>query len=361
MIEMNFPNTSDEDYIKFFSDIWDKGIFDNDFKFAFGRFLVEYCKQPNPDLHVSFASIAEYFLKYYWPQVCRSNLKHNGRGDKGKPTIVQCIEKNFKKDEDGNEIVYRVNYGDWGKLDAKIMNEKIKTSIDELSNPKNSLFCFNDVTYAFQRIDDDFGNGKFFWYEQTGLNKMHRKTPVPKFNRDYGIDINPKAVTFFQKYNRILEKVIILEWAKFLEKFNNTPKLIEKTEGGKIERDPVKARKFTDALKDAGFKTCFYNESHNLTEGEIHADHVIPFSYMREDEIWNYVLSCDKCNLAKSDYLPPQEFLDKLIDRNTDESNPITGLKESLDKLGDDPKKMISKYHADALSDGFILFKGSFD
>ena len=190
---------------------------------------------------------------------------------------------------------------------------------------------------------------------------MHRKTPVPKFNRDYGIDINPKAVTFFQKYNRILEKVIILEWAKFLEKFNNTPKLIEKTEGGKIERDSGKAREFTKILWDAGFKTCFYNESHNLNERKIHADHVIPFSYIREDEIWNYVLSCDKCNLAKSDYLPPQKFLDKLIDRNTDESNPITGLKESLDKLGDDPKKIISKYHADALSDGFILFKGSFD
>ena len=78
------------------------------------------------------------------------------------------------------------------------------------------------------------------------------------------------------------------------------------------------------------------------------------------DEIWNYVLSCDKCNLAKSDYLPPQKFLDKLIDRNTDESNH-KWVKKSLDKLGDDPKKMILKYHADALSDGFILFKGSFD
>ena len=62
---MDFPETTDEDYIKFFSDIWDKGTFDNDFKFAFGRFLVEYCKQQNPNLHVSFASIAEYFLKYY--------------------------------------------------------------------------------------------------------------------------------------------------------------------------------------------------------------------------------------------------------------------------------------------------------
>ena len=86
----------DEDYIKFFSDIWDHGTKDSPYKFAFGRFLVEYCKQQNPNLHVSFASIAEYFLKYYWPQVCRSNLKHNGHGDT-MPVIVKCIKKNFTK------------------------------------------------------------------------------------------------------------------------------------------------------------------------------------------------------------------------------------------------------------------------
>ena len=340
----------DEDYIKFFSDIWDHGTKDSPYKFAFGRFLVEYCKQQNPNLHVSFASIAEYFLKYYWPQVCRSNLKHNGHGDT-MPVIVRCIKKNFTK------LPYTQNYNDIEKK----YPEKIKTCVEELSDPRSEFNCFKNVTYAFQRIRNDFGKGKFFQYKQTGENKKPGHGPVPTFDLDYGIDINPEAVTFFQKYHRILEKVIILEWAKFLEKFNNTPKLIEKTEGGKIERDPVKARKFTNALKDAGFKTCFYNESHNLTEGEIHADHVIPFSYMREDEIWNYVLSCDKCNLAKSDYLPPQKFLDDLIDRNTNESNHIPQLKKSLDKLGDDPKKMILKYHADALSDGFILFKGSFD
>ena len=357
---MEFPSRSDEDYIKFFSDIWDHGAKDSPYKFAFGRFLVEYCKQQNPDLHVSFATIAEYFLKYYWPQVCRSNLKHNGHGDT-MPVIVRCIKNNFTK------LPYTQNYNDIEKK----YPEKIKTCVEKLSDPRSEFNCFENVTYAFQRIRNDFGKGKFFQYKQTGENKKPDHGPVPTFDLDYGIDINPEAATFFQKHHRILQKVIILEWAKFLEKFNNTPKLIEKTEGGKIERDSRKAHEFTGILLDAGFKTCFYNESHNLIEGNIHADHVIPFSYIREDEIWNYVLSCDKCNLAKSDYLPPQKFLVKLIDRNTDVSNPdvsnpdvldyIRKLKNSLDKLGDDPKKMILKYHADALSDGFILFKGSFD
>ncbi len=246
------------------------------------------------------------------------------------------------------------------------MNEKVETCVDELSIPTNKLFCFHNVTYAFQRFgsDDDFHNGYLFSYNQDedGWIKKPGHKPVPKFDKYHGIDINPKAATFFKKYNRILEKVIILEWAKFVEKFNNTPKLIEKTEGGKIERNLGKAKKFTKILQESGFNTCFYNEDHNLTEGEIHADHVIPFSYIREDELWNYVLSCKKCNLAKSDYLPPEEFLVNLIDRNNDEKNRrIPELEKSLSKFTDEPDKEIWRHYKNALGDGFIEFKGRFD
>tara|TARA_Y100000590_G_scaffold451053_1_gene591760 strand:- start:14 stop:1105 length:1092 start_codon:yes stop_codon:yes gene_type:complete len=363
---VTFQDLTEEEFLKFFSDIWDRGTMDSTYKFALGRFLVEYCRQENPDLHVSFATIAKYFLKYFWPQVCRSNLKHNGHGNKRKPTIVTCIENNFKKDEDGNEIVYTVNYGDWGKLDHQEMEDKVKTCVDRLSNPKSNpkeeqLFCFTNVPYAFQRIDNDFHNGYLFSYNQDGWVEKPGKTPVPKFDKYHGIDINPKAATFFKKYNRILEKVVILEWTRFLEKFNSTPKLIEKTEGGKIERNLAKAKKFTKILQESGFNTCFYNESHDLTSGKIHADHVIPFSYIREDELWNYVLSCEKCNLAKSDYLPQEEFLEKLIRRNNDKKNFIPELEKSLSKFTDDPDKEILRHYKNALSDGFIQFKGRFD
>ena len=182
----------DEDYIKFFSDIWDHGTKDSPYKFAFGRFLVEYCKQQNPDLHVSFATIAEYFLKYFWPQVCRSNLKHNGHVD-NIPVIVTCIKKHFTK------LPYTQNYNDIEKK----YPEKIKTCVEELSNPRSNLNCFRNVTYAFQRIRNDFGKGKFFQYKQTGENKKPGHNPVPTFDLDYGIDINPEAVTFFQKHHRI--------------------------------------------------------------------------------------------------------------------------------------------------------------
>ena len=50
-------------------------------------------------------------------------------------------------------------------------------------------------------------------------------------NLDYGINLNIDAIKFFKKYNTLISKSAILEWAKFLEKLNiGLPKLILKTE-----------------------------------------------------------------------------------------------------------------------------------
>jgi len=59
---------------------------------------------------------------------------------------------------------------------------------------------------------------------------------------------------------------------------------------------------------------CFYcGEKLN---GQIHVDHVIPRSFIYHDEPWNLVLSHSICNLTKSDSLPGQAYIIKLINRN---------------------------------------------
>lgn len=342
----------DKDLLKKFNNIFERGKKDSTYKFALARFLVDYCSEPNPKTHVTFLTIAEYFLEYFWPQVCRSNLKHNGHNET-QPVIITCIKNHFR------DFPYRQNYYEI----KKTSDEKIKICIEELSNPKLSTFCFNHVTYALQRIGNDFGKGTFFSYKKDGNIQKHLKVPPPKIVGD-GIDITLDALKFFKEYNFILKKIIILEWSKFLEKHNlSTPKIIEKTEGGKIERDAVKASKFRKSLLDAGYDSCFYNESHDLKKmplKEIHADHVIPFDYIREDEIWNYVLACQKCNCKKSSYLPPRKFIENLIKRNCEKYEKIKGLEKSVNKLGEVPDKTIKKIYENALDDGFKLFEGNF-
>ena len=60
--------------------------------------------------------------------------------------------------------------------------------------------------------------------------------------------------------------------------------------------------------------TCFYCGK-NLGKN-IHVDHFIPWSFVKDDKLWNFVLSCARCNERKSNKLPKQDFLIKIEQRN---------------------------------------------
>ena len=45
-------------------------------------------------------------------------------------------------------------------------------------------------------------------------------------------------------------------------------------------------------------------------------DHVIPFDYVLSDELYNSVPSCQSCNSTKSNRLPDEKILTKVIERN---------------------------------------------
>ncbi|NLI74313.1 MAG: HNH endonuclease [Euryarchaeota archaeon] len=49
---------------------------------------------------------------------------------------------------------------------------------------------------------------------------------------------------------------------------------------------------------------------------DIHVDHVIPFSAIHHNDVWNLVLAHAECNEQKSDSIPSKLFIDRLILRN---------------------------------------------
>ena len=48
-------------------------------------------------------------------------------------------------------------------------------------------------------------------------------------------------------------------------------------------------------------------------------DHFIPWSFIKDDQLWNFVLACPKCNESKKDKLPDEMFLERIIRRNDKE------------------------------------------
>ncbi len=339
--------TTDEEFEQIFMHILDQGSKDNTYKFAFARFLLEY-SQYQSKTHVDFSTIAEYYLKYYWPQICNSKLRQSAKDHIKKPEIIKILEKEFDKP------YYHQTF-------KKILEDEPEKIVKCKKNIEKK--CFKDVTYAFQNVK--IGNKVvdkepiFFEYKISGFKKRYdRKKDTPLIDRDYGINLNPDAISFFKRYNVSLNKAVTLEWARFLEKVNlGVPKLIAKIEDEKSGRNLKTQRKALEPVE----KNCFYCKT-PLESVKNDIEHVIPFAYVRENEMWNLTRACKQCNCKKLGSLPsPKEkWLGKLFERNKKYRNKISSdgkkldLDESLKRLGDKHESIIGIQYDNAIQQGFL-------
>lgn len=134
--------------------------------------------------------------------------------------------------------------------------------------------------------------------------------------KETGIWINPVAYEFMLKYKPEIEQLNYYAWAKFLEKVNTDDVLNRVL--GKLELSTPRRTDLTVYRKilELEFEgdICFYCGS--KLKSTAHVDHVIPWSYVKSDHLWNFVLACPSCNSKKRDRLPSKESLSKVIIRN---------------------------------------------
>jgi len=298
---------------------------DNTYKFALARFLLDYINklQLIEDTIIPYEEIAENFLKYYWNQVVVYKIKQDFKETK-KTKLVSIIENKTKNISELYEPFFKKKNND--KLKDELIKEIYK-------------YCLIDVIPRFQRgkkqniyfhnaIEVKKSNGSYRYY-------------MPKDDKRF-IIVNKDAIIEIRRHYKMLFEVVILEWAKFLEKTNFTPRLIQKVE--KIN-DPKRnsLQKYKKILLSAEtIPRCFYCNK-ELELNDIHIDHFIPWSYIFDDNVWNLVLSCSSCNLSKNSSLPTLQYLDKLKTRNKEQ-------KELYIK-----EEVIDNYYDNCKKAGFIL------
>lgn len=134
-----------------------------------------------------------------------------------------------------------------------------------------------------------------------------------KPGQDY-VRIGAASHAFLTQHPQALELIANFYWAEFLENCNRlAPRIVQK-----VARDAARRGSLAKYLKILVNETrlyCFYCEA-PFREKTPTVDHVIPWSFLLEEGLWDLVLACAKCNGAKSDLLPSRNFIDKLIDRN---------------------------------------------
>lgn len=92
-----------------------------------------------------------------------------------------------------------------------------------------------------------------------------------------------------------LELVANFYWAEFLENCNRlSPRIVQKVSREAAFRKPLQG--YLKILLAESSAECFYCRSRFEQRTAPTVDHLIPWSFLLEDELWDLVLACRTCN-----------------------------------------------------------------
>lgn len=288
-----------DDYIRAWTEIIAHCQFDNTYKMAWAKSLLElsvfaeeFGESPVTFL---FADIAALCLKHYWNQTIYFDLIQGS---------------NLKK-------IPEIH------THAKVLIARYREETRDLS-PKR-----------FERVD----------FESLGMKEDHRtavKRTVRTLKKDvcwrfpslrrlthllYGLDKSQGTVTLqgrqlakLKEFSEVLSALINYRWAQILEQFNHSPRISAKVrvmlDDEEIRRSPLRGfRKYLDVLDGGGSRRCFHCGM-PISENDLSIDHVIPWSFLFSDDLWNLVYCHKGENSAKSNTVPDEKMIAKLEERN---------------------------------------------
>jgi len=238
---------------------------------------VRRCLQSD-DLHIPLDAIGREFTKLYWNQTVVYHLRQAASLSK-ESTAVKVIRQTAQ--------TYKVH--DLADLPAA-GRAKIDGRMSKLL-PVNVLSAFHASRPPGMPL-------LYQW--DAGQNH---------------VVITSKTQFFLKSQAAALELVANFYWAEFLEGCNRlAPRIVQKVSRDGASRKSM--QRYLKILREESVPQCFYCEVPLDQHIAATVDHVIPWSFLLEDDLWDLVLACSKCNSAKSDWLPDRAFIEKLLFRN---------------------------------------------
>lgn len=249
-------------------------------------------KDESVQVEIHLHDIAEKVLRYYFEQTIFFDLKQSS--NPVKPPVIVTVAKQLI-------AAYQTRTGSmkpvkWfrSNIEAVCASEYEKAVVAVVRALKA------DVSYRFLRIE-----GK----ELEGVYQYEQKAD----------SLYMKAVDLLTlKDNRLIVfDAINYRWTQMLENFNHSPRLSKKVKI--IDEDQVRRKplgKFSSYIKVENPESICFLCGLKI-EGETPAiDHVIPWSYLYSDDLWNLVFAHQSCNSSKSNVIPSEDVIQRLEQRN---------------------------------------------
>ena len=256
-----------------------KSVKSSTYKYALMKSLIENLYQINERHELSYDQLAYSFTKIYWNLIVHHKLINQNRGKIARVVTI------IKEVQEANSIP------------AEFVFDKIDDSV-QLKLVSNVKATMKENVYGALYGDT---RGSFYAFD-------HKKETLT---------LNPKVHQFMLNYQRLIVNLTNYHMAAMIEQLNEVPSINYLL--GKVESIAKRSSLsvFEKVLLNYTESDCFYcQKALSGVKRETHVDHFIPWSFVQSDNIWNLVLSCNKCNTSKSDKLPERAFLEYIIERN---------------------------------------------
>jgi 5-methylcytosine-specific restriction endonuclease McrA len=303
---------------------------DNTYKVAWGKAIIECIvldmfKWENEKAVINEADLAENMIKYYWNQSFFFKLSQGHS-----PVIVQEVNKLIDDYISYTKLPYPV----WYNNAERIIKRDLKKYYRSLGRI---------ITIINQNPAIRF------------LNVHRNKVPVYTLKKEHKTIIMKKSqINMIKEYHAVLFKLFNYKWAQLLEKYNTAPNIIKKishSSNTQVKRSNLK--KYRDILlKYHNNQPIDFYTNEPININDISIDHVIPWSYIYQDDLWNLVITSKSNNSSKSNKPPTKEDIEHLKKRNTQlfqeyqtkKSKMIKDLELSINN------KFLDKFYIDLIS-----------
>lgn len=303
ILKITYNNFAMDFYIQEWVEVIEGGKNTNTYKPAFAKALLECISANryffiNPDTAmVDFLDIAECMIRYYWNQLFFFKLRQQP-GDKV-PVVYQCVNALIEKYKE----LRQTSIACWADEGLKYIKDKAGTSFYETFLKKAALTLNKDVAYRLPIV-----NGIEY--------------PIYSFNKKDSskLYLKREEIDKLKEFSSILIPLINYRWSLLLEKYNNSPNILLKvknTSNNSIHRNDLS--EFKNFLVKNEFlnqKPIDFYSGILIPEKEISVDHVIPWSFLYRDDIWNLVLTTRSNNSIKSNNKPNEAIIYNLEKRN---------------------------------------------
>ncbi|MCR5461613.1 MAG: HNH endonuclease [bacterium] len=271
--------------------------YSNTYKMAWSKAIVELSGQFKNETSdytvIELNDIATKMFKYYWDQTIYFNLFQSAPSQP--PVIVSYVKDIINK--------YQSDKKDYKPIVFIKAEEIIKTKYKKefyssirksISNIKENVMPFflnlNGNKYGFYSID----------------------------KKNNAIILKTANLRELYENQQDLFDLINYRWSLMLEDYNSSPRI-----GKKVRIMDEQEVKRTKGLSTFDKFLDLENKEHicficgeKIDDNKLSRDHVIPWSYMYSDDLWNLVYVHKECNSSKSNITPSDETIKKLKERN---------------------------------------------